>query len=286
MQDSWGDDFIIDLAATNISNSMPLLFEHQRQKVIGNVDTFTKNTQLSVSGPFYSDIDDDAKLVATKSKRGTQYQMSMGLFDAKTDYIKSGPVTVNGQTYDAPIEVLRGGTIRESSIVILGADDQTNAQFFSKHHEDKTMANKPDVNDDLQIELSALKTQVIELTASLDLEKSAAKKAIDEKARLELQLSAIHKDARIGAIKGLFLSVGKEFTDAAAKPYLEMSQDSFDAVAGDFKEHGKQTDKHDIQMSAFDFTDGDNKDDNKDKPFNLAACADAQEKMLTEMVKN
>jgi hypothetical protein len=284
MQDFFGDDFVIDLAATNIAESMPLLFEHQREKVIGNIDSFTKGNELSVSGPFYSDIDNDAKLVATKSQRGTQYQMSMGLFDAKTDFINSGSVTVNGQTYNAPIEVVRGGTIRESSIVILGADDQTNAQFFSKHHEDKPMAaSKPDTSasDDaaLQKELSELKTQVIELTAKLELEKSAAQQAVDDKEALALKLSAISDAQRETETKALFLSVGKEYTAENAKPYIEMSQASFDAVAGDFK--AKKPTVESLELGAYDF--GADEDDKGKETFSLTQCAADQEAFAVKM---
>jgi hypothetical protein len=140
------------------------------------------------------------------------------------------------------------------------------------------------VSDDaeLKAENSALKTQVIELTAQLDLQKAAAATAVTEKDAIALQLSQIVESQRVDDVKALFLSVGKDYTDETAKPYLQMSKESFDAVAGDFK--AKKPDVDALLMSAYDFG-ADDKDKQESNVLNLAALGAEQRKMQKELTE-
>lgn len=130
----WGERVVIDLASTQIEDAMPLLHEHQRKAVIGAVTAATNDgATLSVAGELFTDLDEEAAQIAAKAARGARYQMSIGLFDVRTEVVPPtvAPVTVNGQTLTGPLTVLRGGLVREVSIVTLGADRGTNAAFFS-----------------------------------------------------------------------------------------------------------------------------------------------------------
>jgi hypothetical protein len=195
---------------------------------------------------------------------------------------------VNGREFDAPISVVKNAVIPEVSIVTFGADSETSATFMSKHHEDKSMAQtKPDitVSDDaeLKAENSALKTQVIELTAQLDLQKAASVTAVAEKEAIALQLSEIVELQRVDDVKGLFASVGKDYTEDNAKPYLQMSKESFDAVAGDFKT--KKPTVESLDLGAYDFGADDDEDKQESNVLNLTALGAEQRKIQKELIE-
>lgn len=74
---------------------------------------------------------------------------------------------------------------------------------------------------ELKASLDAANTQIEALTARAE----AAETALRE-----------HQFAtRTDAVKTLFSDLGRQFSDADAKPYLEMSGEAFDAVARDLR---------------------------------------------------
>ncbi|NBC49638.1 MAG: hypothetical protein GVY22_17010 [Gammaproteobacteria bacterium] len=134
-----GERLMIDLARTTIENSMPVLLEHDRQSVIGAIES-VRNTgsAIEVTGRLFVSADRMAESVAAKLRDGARYQMSVGLFGASTAEIESGTdAEVNGRRLNGPLLILRGGTVREVSIVALGADPGTKAELFSatSYHE-------------------------------------------------------------------------------------------------------------------------------------------------------
>ena len=79
-----------------------------------------------------------------------------------------------------------------------------------------------------QAELADLQTQVDDLTAKLA---AAEAKAVTA----EAQLAADRAAARKLAVEQMFADIGREWTDANAAPYLEMSADAFAVVAADVR---------------------------------------------------
>lgn len=230
--EKWDYPIVIDLASTTLPDSIPLLLEHDREDIIGVVDRSEKtDSVLTVAGSLFSDIDEDAAMLAKKAQRGLQCQMSVGLFGSNNDMISAGnSVNVNGREFQGPCTVLRNGTIREVSIVALGADANTNAKFFSAlaesqpTNQDQTM---PEVNP-LQAEVDALKTQVSDLTARLA--DAEAKATAAETAKVEIELAARKSD-----VAALFASIGRECTDAAMEPYTRLSADAWDLLKTEMK---------------------------------------------------
>jgi hypothetical protein len=278
------DNFVIDISTAQLDSGSHLFKDHDPRLIVGNIKDVTLSDEINIHSDFFSDIDDDAKQIALKAKRGTKYELSLGVRTGIVNLIKTGIVMVNGREFDAPISVVKNAVIPEVSIVTFGADSETSATFMSKHHEDESMAQpKPDntvsVDAELTAENSALKTQVIELTAQLDLQKAAAATAVTEKDAIALQLSQIVESQRVDDVKGLFASVGKDYTEGNAKPYLQMSKESFDAVAGDFK--AKKPTVESLQLGAYDF--GADEDDKGKETFSLTQCAADQEAFAAKM---
>lgn len=130
----WGP-LVVDLATTKFASAtMPLLAEHDRREIIGVIDSATNDGKtLAVAGKLFSDIPGSCgEKIAQCATRGAPYQMSIGMFAYNELWVEAGSsLTVNGQLVHGPIVVLQNGQVREVSIVSLGADPDTDAQFFS-----------------------------------------------------------------------------------------------------------------------------------------------------------
>lgn len=228
--DSFGA-LVIDLATTKIADHLPLLYEHQREQTVGVVKMLTNDTrQLGIEAELFSEMDPQAGSIARKAAAGLHWQLSIGLFGARLEERESAEI--NGQTFDGPITVLSGGTVREVSVVALGADASTNAEFFSAGsrqlsitHEDNTMPEAPD----LQARVDALETQVSDLAAERDSALERAKAA--EQAMADIKMAARKND-----VQSLFNEIGREFKDETAAHYLSMDDGTFAAIAKDLRD--------------------------------------------------
>jgi hypothetical protein len=167
---------IIDLATTRCDATMPLLAEHDRSEIIGVIDQITNDgTSLTVGGKLFSDIaGSGAEQIALRAQRGAPYQMSVGLYEYNELWISSGSsFTVNGKVVTGPVAILQNGYVRETSIVTLGADSKTDAQFFSA-----PSAPSPTTQGS-EMTIEQLTARVAELTAQLAAANSATQSAID-----------------------------------------------------------------------------------------------------------
>ncbi len=218
----WGTPIIIDLATTRVEPTVPLLHQHRAEQVIGAISQATNDgLTLTVAGDLFSDIDDTAASLARKAQRGATYQMSIGLYDAKPDTLTASQThDLNGQPVRGPVTVLRHGTVREVSIVALGADRHTNAQFFAAG------ASRPFPTEDIPMPDPDLASQVADLTAHLAAATARADAA-------ETALNAERATARQFAVKTLFNALGRPLDDAAIAPYLTLSAEAFAAVSAD-----------------------------------------------------
>lgn len=214
---SWEGTTVIDLATTVVEARLPLMFQHDPESYIGEVHLAANNGMtLEVSGELFHDIDDRAREIVAKSGRGARYQMSVGLFDA-TSKTRKGPVTLNGRTIPGPVTILQGGIIREVSIVTLGADRSTSADFFSAQTGKPNMSHESDESGqiaDLKAQLAAMAVRAETAEAALDAER---------------------KQAREVALSALFSELGRQCPEAAKPHYLAMSAEAFAAVAAELR---------------------------------------------------
>lgn len=247
--DEWGERVIIDLDSTAFESGMPLLFQHRHEAMIGSITAAGREADgLRVSGELFSDIDDTAASVARKAQRGARYQMSVGLYEPRVERLDKPEqsVTVNGRVFTGPGFVLRDGRVREVSIVALGADRQTNAQFFSAGSPRPSTPEEPampDPNPDLQARVDALQAQVTDLSTQLQ---AATERATSAEKALADERTA----ARTFAVRQLFAELGREATDEAIKPYVALSAEAFDAVARDLRAMKPRAGEHLFQEHA------------------------------------
>ena len=243
----FGGSVYVDIASMQFAPSIPLLFNHSADDVIGMIESVTKVTNqdgtlsLQADGKLFVDIDDDAVSIVRKAQAGMQWQMSLGGFDyTEIEYPSGATVSVNGRTVTGPVTVLSNAMLREGSIVALGADRETSASFFGQPPTSyPNRAEAPTtMKEGTMPEIEALKAEL-----------EAAKATIQQQAT---QLKAMSDAHRASDVQALFSAIGREFTPEKAAPYIELSAASFAAVAADMREASKAaTLPAHLKLSAF-----------------------------------
>lgn len=223
---------VVDLASLTLAENMPLLFNHDHTQLIGAITSADLTAQnLTVAGDIFSDLDPIAESIVKKAQRNAAYQMSIGIYNfAREDIPEGQSIEVNQQTFAGPVEILRRGQVREVSIVALGADDKTNAQFFSS----SPTQNTPNPQENA-MPIEELKAKVAELETALSAEQAAHQQTQTEKAELSANIEAERQAKRTEEVKALFTAQGRQYCEEKAKPYLEMSAEHFAAIAADLK---------------------------------------------------
>lgn len=125
---------VIDLSTVRVPPRMPLLWEHDRNEVIGVVQAAVIGSMgITVIGTLFSDIAGSrAVQVARLSRRGAPFQMSVGLYGFSEESTPAGQrIAVNDRVVAGPVTVLRMGIVRECSLVVLRADDLATVSLFS-----------------------------------------------------------------------------------------------------------------------------------------------------------
>ncbi len=132
---------VIDLAGVKVPiQSAPVLRQHNDERPIGHSNKIEVTAQkIKVSGELSYPGDDTDKVTASASK-GYPWQISVGVFPDRTEYVDRGQsVKVNGRNFTGPLIVVRASTYRETSFVTLGADSQTSAYVAAKLSEGDPM---------------------------------------------------------------------------------------------------------------------------------------------------
>lgn len=116
---------VIDLAgAQTTGETIPILADHDHGRLIGHGTPEVKAKSIRVSGSISAmGVSEDADKMVALSKNGFPIKASIGAKINKREYVEAGQsVIVNGRKFQGPIIVARGITIREVSLVAIGAD--------------------------------------------------------------------------------------------------------------------------------------------------------------------
>ena len=142
----WQHPVVVDLAGMEIPESVPLLTNHENKtdSRIGLISAAVRNNTLEITGEIVSDSRDAADIIA-QGKAGADWQLSIGA-DVKECELVKGSREVNGQEVEGPFYHIKKSTLREVSVVAVGADAHTNmkvnAKFNLVNQEGETMNNK------------------------------------------------------------------------------------------------------------------------------------------------
>lgn len=218
-----GYSVVVDMATTQFAATMPLLADHDHAQIIGIVsDSKSNGVNLTVAGTLFSDMPGSrAEQIAQLALRGMPFQMSIGLYAYDELYISTGnSETINGQEFQGPVTVLQNGKVREVSVVALGADPNTDAQFFN------APTSTPRENN---MDLKQLTDKVAELSAQLKAANDGQQTAIDLAVVAERNRIMAVEDQLIPGHEALILSLkfdGKSTGGDAAQAVLAAEKQS------------------------------------------------------------
>ena len=135
----WKYPVVVDLGGMEIPASVPLLTNHENKTDarVGMVSASVKNNALEISGEIVSDGKDAADIVA-QSKAGADWQLSIGADVKECELVKSSR-EVNGQSQDGPFYHIKKSTLREVSVVAVGADAHTTMKVTAKFNLSQTI---------------------------------------------------------------------------------------------------------------------------------------------------
>ncbi len=120
---------VIDLAGLDIPlQKIPVRFEHKSFQGVGHTEKIrVVGLDVLAEGVISRDTS-WARDVAQSAKNGFPWQASMGGPIYQTEYVPFGQkATVNGQTFEGELYIIRKMTLKEISFVDLAADEHTSA---------------------------------------------------------------------------------------------------------------------------------------------------------------
>lgn len=211
------DAVMFDLSTTKVDSNIPVLYRHDEP--IGVLDKATIDKGISVEGTLFTSFDPVARSVADKGDAGLPWQMSVHIVPGRIHEVEANQsITVNGIEFAGPGVVFKNGTVREASFVPLGADADTSAHIFSQSG-----------NITIEVEMSDTETlaakdqEIATLKAS---EETLKQKISDLESKFETQRIA----KRTEDVKNLFAAMSMDYSDAVAKPFIDMSDEQFAAT--------------------------------------------------------
>lgn len=130
----WEYPVIVALEGIEFAEQIPLLMNHENStdSRIGIIEASIENNQLMISGEIFSDTD-EAKNVVDQMKAGAEWQMSIGANADEYRRVEAEEkININGQELAGPLYVITKSTLREVSVVAVGADASTNMKIEAK----------------------------------------------------------------------------------------------------------------------------------------------------------
>jgi len=125
---------VVDLSAlvVPVDQTIPLLLNHtiNTDSTLGQTDSIVNSgADVSIAGPI-TGLSPQCQRVLAMSDAGQTWQASIGLLVDEQEVIAPGQVvTVNGQSFTGPIIVARRATLRETSVLPMGADATTSVNL-------------------------------------------------------------------------------------------------------------------------------------------------------------
>lgn len=135
---SWSDPVVIDLAGMSwpSDQNIKVLIDHNYVPgaVAGNTSKITSNgKELSVAGILYNTCDEFVAKVVEKAKLGLKWEASIGAVPVRKELLAAGKTAVvNGQTVTGPATIARESKLIECSIVVFGADPDTQMNIAAR----------------------------------------------------------------------------------------------------------------------------------------------------------
>ena len=235
----WKHPVVVDLAGMDIPDTVPLLTNHENKtdSRVGIISASIKDNALEISGEIVSDSKDAQDIVA-QGKAGADWQLSIGADVKECELVKSSR-SVNGQEIEGPFYHVTKSTLREVSVVAVGADAHTSMKVTANFN-----LSKPNIEGESMTEENKKKVSAADETVNTEQEKkqeTAAPTAKETEAEKNPeQAKAEATPAAITASATDVSATAKEAAVAAVKAERERVSAIQGICNGEFPEIEKQ----------------------------------------------
>ena len=235
----WKHPVVVDLAGMDIPETVPLLTNHENKtdSRVGIISASIKDNALEISGEIVSDSKDAQDIVA-QGKAGADWQLSIGADVKECELVKSSR-SVNGQEIEGPFYHVIKSTLREVSVVAVGADAHTSMKVTANFN-----LSKPNIEGESMTEENKNNVSAADETVNTEQEKKqetaapAAKETEAEKKPEQAKAEAT--PAAITASATDVSATAKEAAVAAVKAERERVSAIQGICNGEFPEIEKQ----------------------------------------------
>ena len=235
----WKHPVVVDLAGMDIPDTVPLLTNHENKtdSRVGIISASIKDNALEISGEIVSDSKDAQDIVA-QGKAGADWQLSIGADVKECELVKSSR-SVNGQEIEGPFYHVTKSTLREVSVVAVGADAHTSMKVTANFN-----LSKPNIEGESMTEENKTNVSAADETVNTEQEKkqgTAAPAAKENEAEKKPeQAKAEATPAAITASATDVSATAKEAAVAAVKAERERVSAIQGICNGEFPEIEKQ----------------------------------------------
>lgn len=122
----WSRPVVVDFAGMAVPESVPLLANHENHTLgrVGLVSAKVEANHLVVSGDIVAD-GELAEAIVSQGRAGADWQLSIGAEVEAAELVQEGRRKINGVEHPAPFYHVTKSTLREVSVVAVGADRST-----------------------------------------------------------------------------------------------------------------------------------------------------------------
>ena len=122
----WSKPVVVDLSGMAVPESVPLLANHENHTLgrVGVVTAKADGGRLAIEGDIVAG-GELAEAIVAQGKAGADWQLSIGAEVEAAELVQEGRRKVNGVEHDAPFYHVTKSTLREVSVVAVGADRST-----------------------------------------------------------------------------------------------------------------------------------------------------------------
>ena len=129
----WSRPVVVDMTGLAVPESVPLLANHENHTLgrVGVVVPRAVEGKLEISGEIVGE-GALAEAIIAQGKAGADWQLSIGAEVEAAELVQEGKRMVNGIEHDAPFYHVTKSTLREVSVVAVGADRSTHMKVTAK----------------------------------------------------------------------------------------------------------------------------------------------------------
>lgn len=158
IRQGWNPDpVVVDLAGMTVPAKVPLLRNHNAWNTddrLGNVVAKRTGRGIEIEGEIVSGTE-SAREIVRQGKLGADWQLSIGAEISAAERVLSGTRTVNGRSFQAPFVLATKTTLREVSVVAVGADRSTNLHVAAAFTPTPNLHIKMEEKDTKPVEAAA-----------------------------------------------------------------------------------------------------------------------------------